>query len=135
MRDIESISDVHLYVRIEAVHPELQEHGSRDQQGGGAAYPNVEDDDADPNYARIQSFRDRDVASVPQPLSQSPPYSAVQRTPSPQGPSAFPGPGNYANGPGVYPDDDPLDRLYAKVNKPRAAGSTSPPAPLAANDR
>lgn len=126
---------LHLSVRIEAGHSELQEHRSRDQQGGGSAYPDVEDDDTDPNYARIQSFRDRNMGSVPQPLSQSPPYSTVQRTPSPQGPSAFPGHGNHANGPGVHPDDDPLDRLYAKVNKPRAAGTTSPPAPVATNDR
>lgn len=127
---------LHLSVRIEAGHPELQEHRPRDQQGGGSAYPDVEDDDADPNYARIQSFRDRDVGSPPQPPPQSPPYSAAQhsraRTPSPQGP--FPGHGNHINGPAALPDDDPLDRLYAKVNKPRGAGAASPPA-AATNDR
>lgn len=125
-------------VRIEAGHPELKEHRSKDQQGGGSAYPDVEDDETDPNYAQIQSFRDRDMGSMPQPLSQSPPYNAGQhntvRTPSPQGPAGFPGHGNHANDP-VHPDDDPLDRLYAKVNKPRVAGTTSPPAPAATNDR
>uniref|UniRef100_A0A4W6G1B5 Par-3 family cell polarity regulator beta b n=2 Tax=Lates calcarifer TaxID=8187 RepID=A0A4W6G1B5_LATCA len=124
--------------RIEAGHPELREHRSKDQQGGGgrSAYPDVEDDDTDPNYARIQSFRDRDMGSVPQPLSQSPPYSTIQHThaPSPQTPSGFPGHGNHANDPGATPDDDHIDRLYAKVNKPRAAASTSPPAPSPAND-
>lgn len=130
---------LHISDRIEAGHPELQEHQSKDQQGGGSAYPDVEDDDTDPNYAQIKTFRERDMGSMPQPLSQSPPYSTVQhshaRTPSPQGPAAFPGPGNHANGPGVHPNDDPLDRLYAKVNKPRGAGTTAPPAPAATNDR
>ncbi|XP_045910850.1 partitioning defective 3 homolog B isoform X1 [Micropterus dolomieu] len=125
--------------RIEAGHPELREHRPRDQQGGGgSAYPDVEDDDTDPNYARIQSFRGRDMGSMPQPLSQSPPYSTIQhahaRTPSPQGPSAFPGHGNHGNDPVAIPDDDPLDRLYAKVNKPRGAGTTSPPVSATAND-
>ncbi|XP_013768956.1 partitioning defective 3 homolog B-like [Pundamilia nyererei] len=120
--------------RIEASHPELQDQ--RQGGGGGSAYPDFEDDDADPNYARIQSFRDRDMGSVPQPLSQSPPYRAFQhaRTPSPLGPSGFQGHGNHTNEPGVIPDDDPLDRLYAKVNKSRGAGTTSPPAPPQAND-
>ncbi|XP_063353370.1 partitioning defective 3 homolog B isoform X1 [Pelmatolapia mariae] len=120
--------------RIEASHPELRDQ--RQGGGGGSAYPDFEDDDADPNYARIQSFRDRDMGSVPQPLSQSPPYSAFQhaRTPSPLGPSGFQGHGNHTNEPGVIPDDDPLDRLYAKVNKSRGAGTTSPPAPSQAND-
>ncbi|XP_054871174.1 partitioning defective 3 homolog B isoform X3 [Amphiprion ocellaris] len=124
--------------RIEAAHPELREQQSRDQQGGGSAYPDFEDDDADPNYARIQSFRDRDTAPVPQPLAQSPPYSTIQHAhghmPSPQGPSGFPGHGNHSNEAGVLPDDDPLDKLYAKVNKPRGAGTTSPPAPAPGNE-
>lgn len=79
------------------------------------------------------------MGSMPQPLSQSPPYSTIQhahaRTPSPQGPSAFPGHGNHGNEPVAIPDDDPLDRLYAKVNKPRGAGTTSPPVSATANDR
>ncbi|XP_054471402.1 partitioning defective 3 homolog B isoform X2 [Anoplopoma fimbria] len=133
--------------RIEAGHPELREQRLRDQQSGGgggvAAYPDVEDDDdADPNYARIQSFRDRDMSPMPQPPPQSPPYSTVQHhahvgIPSPQGPSAFPGHGNHGNHgnePGAVPDDDPIDRLYAKVNKPRGAGPTSPPVAATANE-
>lgn len=129
-----------LSVRIESAHPELQAQRSRDQQGGGArsTYPNVEDDDADPNYARIQNFRDRDAVSGP----QSPPYSSVQHNhglaASPQTASAtaaaFPGHGNYPNNPVAVPDDDQIDRLYAKVNKPRATGPNSPPA-SAASDR
>ncbi|XP_068429061.1 partitioning defective 3 homolog B isoform X2 [Clinocottus analis] len=126
--------------RIEVGHPELREQRRRDHQGGNgvAAFPDVEDDDADPNYARIQSFRDRDTGPMPQPPPQSPPYSTVQHghvgAPSPQGPSAFPGHGNRATDPGAAPDDDPLDRLYAKVNKPRGAGPISPPVSAPAND-
>ncbi|KAI3356485.1 hypothetical protein L3Q82_017691, partial [Scortum barcoo] len=126
--------------RIEAAHPELRDQRPRDQQGGGggSTYPDVEDDDADPNYARIQSFRDRDIGSMPQPLSQAPPYSTIQhahaRTPSPQSPSAFPGHGSHGNDPGAIPDDDHIDRLYAKVNKPKAAGTASPPVSATAND-
>ncbi|KAF0026367.1 hypothetical protein F2P81_021104 [Scophthalmus maximus] len=122
--------------RIEAGHPELRE--LRSQQGGGSTYQDVEDDDTDPNYARIQTFRDRDMGPVPQPPTQSPPYSAVQQAhshiASPQTPSAFPGHGNHANDRAAIPDDDHIDRLYAKVNKPRAAGATSPPASATAND-
>lgn len=103
------------------------------------AYPDVEDDDADPNYARIQSFRERNMGSVPQPLPQSPPYNTIQhahaRTPSPQGPSPFLGHGGHGNNSAAIPDEDPLDRLYAKVNKPRGAGTTSPPVSATANDR
>ncbi|XP_038143569.1 partitioning defective 3 homolog B-like isoform X2 [Cyprinodon tularosa] len=120
--------------RIEAGHPELREQLSREQPGGGGTgYPHFEDDDADPNYARIQSFRDREMGSGPPPLPQSPVYSAVQhahaRTPSPQGPPSFPAHGKHANEAGVLPDDDPLDRLYAKVNKPRGSGAASPLSP------
>lgn len=132
---------LHISVRIEAVHPELREQRPRDQQGGGgSAYPDVEDDESDPNYARIQCFRERNVGSAPQPLPQSPPYSTIQhahaRSPSPQGPSPFlghGGHGGHGNNPAAIPDDDPLDRLYAKVNKPRGAGT--PPVSATANDR
>lgn len=74
-----------------------------------------------------------------QPLSQSPPYSKVQhaqaRIPSPQGPALFLARGGPGNDPAAIPDDDPLDRLYAKVNKSRAAGTTYPPVSAAASDR
>ncbi|XP_035859987.1 partitioning defective 3 homolog B-like isoform X4 [Sander lucioperca] len=126
--------------RIEAGHPELREQQLRDQQGGGggSAYPDVEDDDTDPNYARIQSFRNREMGPMSLPPSQSPPYNTIQHThpgtPSSQGRSALPGHGNHGNDPGAIPDGDPLDRLYAKVNKPRGAGTTSPPVSATAND-
>lgn len=126
--------------RIEAGHPELREQHPRDLQvaSGGSAYPVFEDDDADPNYAQIQTFRAQEISPVHHPLPQPPLYSTIQhahgRTPSPLGPSGFPGHGKHVNEPGVMPDDDPLDRLYAKVNKPRGAGTTSP-APAPANDR
>ncbi|KAM9709788.1 partitioning defective 3 homolog B-like isoform 2-T3 [Menidia menidia] len=119
--------------RIEAGHPELQHAALREQPGGGGrpAYPEFEDDDTDPNYARIQSFRGRDMGPVAQPPARSPPYSPVQpayaRTPSPQGPAPYPGRGAHANEAGGVPEEDPVDRLYAKVNKQRGAGSNSPP--------
>ncbi|KAM4609166.1 LOW QUALITY PROTEIN: partitioning defective 3 homolog B-like [Polymixia lowei] len=125
--------------RIEAKHTELRERQCKDQRGGGGGpqYPDVEDDDADPNYARIHTFRGRDAGSVPQPLPQSPPYAAHHaraRTPSPQRPPAFPGHGNHGNDHGMTPEGDPLDGLYAKVNKPRGAATTSSPVPAGGND-
>ncbi|XP_056145148.1 partitioning defective 3 homolog B isoform X2 [Lampris incognitus] len=116
--------------RIEAKHTELRERQSKDPRGGGAPYTDVEDDDGDPNYARIHNFRDRECGPI-QP--QSPPYNTV-RTPSPQRLSAFPGHGNHGNDAGSTPDGDHLDGLYAKVNKPRGAGTASPPAAAAASD-
>ncbi|XP_068602336.1 partitioning defective 3 homolog B [Brachionichthys hirsutus] len=125
--------------RIETAQPELRDRRPTEQQVScESAYPDVEDDEADPNYARIQSFRERNIASVPQPLPHSPPYSTIQqanaRTPSPQVPSAFPDHSGHGNDPVAISDDDPLERLYAKVNKPRGAGTTSPPVPATAND-
>lgn len=73
-----------------------------------ASVPDVEDDDSDPNYARISNFR--------QPPS---PQSLVSRTPSP----AAPGP----HLPPASPEE--LDGLYAKVNKAR------PPAAAAAQSQ
>ncbi|XP_061647250.1 partitioning defective 3 homolog B isoform X1 [Phyllopteryx taeniolatus] len=125
--------------RIEAGHPDLHEHHSKDQQvaGGGAIYENVEDDDTDPNYARIQSFKDRNMVSPAQPQLQSSPHNTVQhsyvRTPSPQGPSTFSGQANRSCDPGAIPED-PFDRLYAKVNKPKAAGTTTAPVCATFND-
>ncbi|XP_034042512.1 partitioning defective 3 homolog B-like isoform X2 [Thalassophryne amazonica] len=128
--------------RTEAGHPELERQRSRDQRGGdgtgASSYPDVEDDDADPNYAQIHTFRDRDMGSVPHPLPHSPPYSTFQhshpRTPSPQAFSAYPGYGSHGSDPSMTPDDDPIDRLYAKVNKARGVGSPSPPVSTNAND-
>ncbi|XP_056883337.1 par-3 family cell polarity regulator beta a isoform X3 [Takifugu flavidus] len=65
-----------------------------------ASLPDFEDDDSDPNYARINTFR-----------QPPPPQTFVIRTPSPGGPAA-----------GSIPPQaslEELDGLYAKVNKPR----------------
>ncbi|CAL8341329.1 unnamed protein product [Boreogadus saida] len=141
--------------RIEAKHPELRDprakgdprprgptaEGSR--VPGGPRYQEVEDDEADPNYARINSFRDRgNVAST----SPSPPYSSHPadhgRAPSPPQHPAHPGYGNHGNDPTMGPNGDPMDGLYAKVNKPRGGASTAaavgpspPPAHASAGDR
>lgn len=123
--------------RIESNHPELR---PRDPQPT-ASYPDVEDDDMDPNYARIQTFRDRTAPSPtpqPQPQSQAPHYGSGQhpsaRTPSPHGPAVFSG--HRSNGIDPQPalDDEHIDRLYAKVNKQRGGGAASPAAPVAIND-
>lgn len=78
------------------------------------------------------------MGPAPQLPPHSPPYSTVQhahvRTPSPQGPTPFLGHGGAGNDPAAAPDGDPVDRLYAKVNKPRGAGPGYPPA-SSANDR
>lgn len=65
-----------------------------------SSLPDVEDDDSDPNYARINNFR--------QPPS---PQSYISRTPSPAVPAGV-------SGPQQAPFED-IDGLYAKVNKPR----------------
>ncbi|KAL0985651.1 hypothetical protein UPYG_G00160000 [Umbra pygmaea] len=91
--------------RIEAKHTELRERQTRVPGPSG----DVEDDDIDPNYARINNFRDR--------TARQPPYSRT-RTPSPQRPPPH----------GSQPsNEDPMDGLYAKVNKQRQA----PPPPTA----
>ncbi|XP_037399422.1 par-3 family cell polarity regulator beta a isoform X2 [Pygocentrus nattereri] len=72
-----------------------------------ASFPDVEDDDFDPNYARISNFRD------PPPPSYSP---FMNRTPSPHHPQ----PTAPAHS-GPPPNEVPLEGLYAKVNKPKAA--------------
>ncbi|KAJ8352767.1 hypothetical protein SKAU_G00242430 [Synaphobranchus kaupii] len=91
--------------RIEAKHLELREQQSRDR----FPLPDVEDDDHDPNYARINNFRD-------------PPYRHGDRTPSPQGP---PPPVSHSREPST---ENPAEGLYAKVNKQR------PPAAMASAD-
>ncbi|XP_028255890.1 partitioning defective 3 homolog B-like isoform X2 [Parambassis ranga] len=70
-----------------------------------ASIPDVEDDDSDPNYARINNFR--------QPPS---PQSGISRTPSPAAP---------AGGPHLLQaSSEDLEGLYAKVNKARAPPQT-----------
>ncbi|XP_033842721.1 partitioning defective 3 homolog B isoform X2 [Periophthalmus magnuspinnatus] len=122
--------------RIESNHPELR---PRDPLLAPApSYPDVEDDDMDPNYARIQTFRDRTAPSPSQPLSQAPHYSSTQhpsaRTPSPHTPAAFTGHGSNGMDPPSALDDNQIDRIYAKVNKQRGAGAAAPAAPGSAND-
>ncbi|XP_057708034.1 partitioning defective 3 homolog B-like isoform X2 [Corythoichthys intestinalis] len=125
--------------RLEAGHPELHNHLSKDQkdQFGRSIYENVEDDETDPHYARIQSFKDRDMISPPPPLLQSSPHNTVQhshiRTPSPQAAVTFSGQANRSYDPGAVPEDQ-FDRLYAKVNKPKGAGTTSAPVSASSND-
>ncbi|XP_048049324.1 partitioning defective 3 homolog B isoform X4 [Megalobrama amblycephala] len=87
--------------RIEAKHQELRERQVRDR----FSPPDVEDDDLDPNYARINNFRER--GSPSQPLYGN-------RSNSPQRP---PPPVSHSREPST---EDPLDGLYAKVNKQRS---------------
>lgn len=129
-----------LSLRIEASHPELREQRLKEQPAAGASiYADVEDDDADPNYARIKSFREQRLGPVPQLPPHSPPFGSVQqagaRTPSPQGPAPFMGQGGCGSDPAAAPDADSADRLYAKVNKARGAGATYPPVSTSATDR
>ncbi|XP_067113724.1 partitioning defective 3 homolog B isoform X2 [Osmerus mordax] len=95
--------------RIEAKHSELRDRQAR----GRGPPPDVEDDDGDPNYARINNFRDH----------QSPPRSPYPaRTPSPQRPPA--------SAHALHPaPEEALDGLYAKVNKQRAPPHPAPVSP------
>ncbi|XP_058507970.1 par-3 family cell polarity regulator beta a isoform X2 [Solea solea] len=69
------------------------------------SFPDLEEDDSDPNYARIDHFR--------QPPS---PQALASRTPSPAAAAAAAA----ASGPHVAQvSAEELDGLYAKVNKPR----------------
>ncbi|XP_036424493.1 partitioning defective 3 homolog B isoform X3 [Colossoma macropomum] len=86
--------------RIEAKHQELRDRQARDR----FAPPDVEDDDADPNYARINTFRER--LNPTQPMYGN-------RSPSPQRSAHPPSNSQEASA------EDPLNGLYAKVNKPR----------------
>uniref|UniRef100_A0A8C1KK81 Par-3 family cell polarity regulator beta b n=1 Tax=Cyprinus carpio TaxID=7962 RepID=A0A8C1KK81_CYPCA len=99
--------------RIEAKHQELRECQVRDH----FSPPDVEDDDLDPNYARINNFRERGSPSQPR-------YG--NHSPSPQRP---PHPVSHSREPST---EDPLDGLYAKVNKQR---SLPPPAADSSMDR
>lgn len=72
--------------------------------------PDVEDDDLDPNYARINNFRQPPPASATA-AAPHPPYQA--RAPSPT-PAYIP---SHSREPS---SEDPFEGLYAKVNKQRA---------------
>ncbi|KAI1885010.1 hypothetical protein AGOR_G00215780, partial [Albula goreensis] len=92
--------------RIEAKHQELRDQQARDR----LPLPDVEDDDHDPNYARINNFRD-----IPGPVQ----YPHRDRTPSPQLPMP-----THSREPST---ENPIEGLYAKVNKQR-------PPPMPATD-
>lgn len=64
--------------------------------------PDVEDDDQDPNYARINNFRQPPTAAAPSPTPAPAPVPSHSREPS---------------------AEDPREGLYAKVNKQRAPPS------------
>ncbi|KAG7463990.1 hypothetical protein MATL_G00182470 [Megalops atlanticus] len=93
--------------RIEAKHQELREQQARDR----LPLPDVEDDDMDPNYARINNFRDPPASAQ---------YPQRDRTPSPKLP---PLQASHSREPST---EDPVEGLYAKVNKQRP-----PPPPVA----
>ncbi|KAM8904452.1 par-3 family cell polarity regulator beta a isoform 3-T3 [Spinachia spinachia] len=95
--------------KLEALSEEELDRGSYDPRraeihSGRAtpdSFPDMEDDDSDPNYARISNFR-----------QQPSPQALISRTPSPAPPSLS-GPELRVSSP------DELDGLYAKVNKSR----------------
>uniref|UniRef100_A0A4W5N4E9 PDZ domain-containing protein n=1 Tax=Hucho hucho TaxID=62062 RepID=A0A4W5N4E9_9TELE len=74
----------------------------------------LEEDDQDPNYAHINTFREP-------PKGPSPSY--LSRTPSPQRALRVPPPGGPSHS--RQPSAEDLEGLYAKVNKQRAPSSTS----------
>lgn len=96
-----------LFFRTGGKHQELREK----QAGGlvdyvaGAIGPvhDMDDDEMDPNYARVNHFREPCTSAN------------VFRSPSPPraGPLAYP-----RDGRPLSPDRDHLEGLYAKVNKP-----------------
>lgn len=67
--------------------------------------PDVEDDDFDPNYARIDNYR------KPPSSGQNPPGTPSHNYSQPSGPAPYREP----------PNEDALEGLYAKVNKQRTA--------------
>uniref|UniRef100_A0A671MAG7 Partitioning defective 3 homolog B-like n=1 Tax=Sinocyclocheilus anshuiensis TaxID=1608454 RepID=A0A671MAG7_9TELE len=72
-----------------------------------AIFPNVEDDDLDPNYARINNFREPPASSH----SPYPPGTPTHNYSQPTLPTPNREP----------PNEDALEGLYAKVNKQRTA--------------
>ncbi|XP_050966966.1 par-3 family cell polarity regulator beta a isoform X2 [Labeo rohita] len=72
-----------------------------------AVFPDVEDDDLDPNYARISNFREPPASSQ----SPHPPGTPTHNYSQP----TVPAPNR------VPPNEDALEGLYAKVNKQRTA--------------
>uniref|UniRef100_H0WW76 Par-3 family cell polarity regulator beta n=1 Tax=Otolemur garnettii TaxID=30611 RepID=H0WW76_OTOGA len=100
--------------RIGAKHQELREKQARGlvdyAAGAFGSVHDMDDDEMDPNYARVNHFREPCVSA------------SVFRSPSPPraGPFGFP-----RDGRPLSPERDHLEGLYAKVNKPY-----HPPAPV-----
>ncbi|XP_006889172.1 PREDICTED: partitioning defective 3 homolog B-like isoform X2 [Elephantulus edwardii] len=99
--------------RIGAKHQELREKQARGlldyTTGAVGSVHDMDDDEIDPNYARVNHFR------------EPCPSANVYRSPSPP----RPGPLGYPrDGRPLSPEKDHLEGLYAKVNKPY-----HPPAP------
>ncbi|XP_027252834.1 partitioning defective 3 homolog B isoform X3 [Cricetulus griseus] len=93
--------------RIGSKHQELREKQARGlldyATGGIGSVHDMDDDEMDPNYARVNHFREPCTSAN------------VFRSPSPPraGPLAYP-----RDGRPLSPDRDHLEGLYAKVNKP-----------------
>uniref|UniRef100_A0A8D2CKL6 Par-3 family cell polarity regulator beta n=1 Tax=Sciurus vulgaris TaxID=55149 RepID=A0A8D2CKL6_SCIVU len=100
--------------RIGAKHQELREKQARDlvdyATGAAGSAHDMEDDEMDPNYARVNHFREPCASAN------------IFRSPSPPraGPLSYP-----RDGRPLSPERDHLESLYAKVNKPY-----HPPAPV-----
>ncbi|XP_053453634.1 partitioning defective 3 homolog B isoform X2 [Nycticebus coucang] len=100
--------------RIGAKHQELREKQARGlveyAAGAFGSVHDMDDDEMDPNYARVNHFREPCVSA------------SVFRSPSPPqaGPFGFP-----RDGRPLSPERDHLEGLYAKVKKPY-----HPPAPV-----
>ncbi|XP_048455034.1 partitioning defective 3 homolog B [Rhincodon typus] len=88
--------------RIEAKHQELREKQARERYdqlpSTSPSVPDIEDDDMDPNYAKVNHFR------------EPPPPASVFKAPSPQLHSLNP-PRD------LTAEQENLDGLYAKINK------------------
>ncbi|XP_046940793.1 partitioning defective 3 homolog B isoform X2 [Lynx rufus] len=93
--------------RIGAKHQELREKQARGlidyATGGIGSLHDMDDDEMDPNYARVNHFREPCASAN------------VYRSPSPPraGPLSYP-----RDGRPLSPERDHLEGLYAKVNKP-----------------
>ncbi|XP_004426881.1 PREDICTED: partitioning defective 3 homolog B isoform X2 [Ceratotherium simum simum] len=93
--------------RIGAKHQELREKQARGlvdyATGAIGSLHDMDDDEMDPNYARVNHFREPCASAT------------VYRSPSPPrtGPLAYP-----RDGRPLSPERDHLEGLYAKVNKP-----------------
>ncbi|XP_059409528.1 par-3 family cell polarity regulator beta a isoform X2 [Carassius carassius] len=103
---------------VDKSEPEILSKSERNSPAPDRAiFPDVEDDDLDPNYARISNFREP-PASSPSPY---PPGTPTHNYSQP----TVPAPNR------ELPNEDVLEGLYAKVNKQR----TAPPKPDSNEER